>query len=60
MTLTPETQQLLDETVENIINQFNGNIKNAILSAQRIKQTVSDASDKWWWGLIVNKLQSLN
>jgi hypothetical protein len=60
MTLTPEAQQLLDETVENIISQFNGNIKNAILSAQRIKQTVSDASDKWWWGLIVNKLQSLN
>ena len=60
MTLTPETQQLLDETVENIINQFNGNIKNAIISAQRIKQTVNDASDKWWWGLIVNKLQSLN
>jgi hypothetical protein len=60
MTLTPEAQQLLDETVENIISQFNGNIKNATLSAQRIKQTVSDASDKWWWGLIVNKLQSLN
>lgn len=59
MTLTPETQQLLDKTVENIINQFDGNIKYAITSAQQVKQAVSDASDRWWWGLVVNKLKSL-
>jgi len=60
MTLTPETQQLLDKTVENIVNQFDGNIKHAMISAQQVKQTVSDSSDRWWWGLIVNKLKSLN
>lgn len=59
MTLTPETQQLLDKTVENIVNQFDGNIKHATISAQQVKQAVSDASDRWWWGLVVNKLKSL-
>lgn len=59
MTLTPETQQLLDKTVENIVNQFDGNIKYATISAQQVKQAVSDASDRWWWGLVVNKLKSL-
>jgi hypothetical protein len=59
MTLTPDTQQLLDKTVKNIVNQFDGNIEHAMIASGLVKRTVSDASDKWWWGLIVNKLQSL-